>query len=102
MKVETDLAPRDHAFVVDQRLDLLFGVVVVETSVVRMCADGGVNCSRAFWPNSTARSNAPLCGSPVPTFRIVETPAALCALDDLVAIGVKLRPINMRMRVDEH
>jgi len=29
-------------------------------------------------PSSIARSNAPLCGSPVPTFRIAEMPAA-CA-----------------------
>src|SRR5262245_60030677 len=43
MEVETNLAPRDHVFVVDEIFDLFFGSVVVEARVVRMRADSGEN-----------------------------------------------------------
>ena len=43
MKIQTNLAPRQHAFAPDQFLDLLFSFVVVKSSVVRMCADCCVN-----------------------------------------------------------
>ena len=101
MEVETNLAPRDHAYVVDEVFDLLFDFVVVEAGVVRMRADRCVDCAVTL----------PELDRPLKriTMRIASADIenhgharGLRALHYLFAIGVKFRTINVRMRVDKH
>src|SRR5215467_1379916 len=101
MKVETDLAPRDHAFVLYERLDLLFRTIVVEFCVVRMCADSGVDVFV-----SSSKLNRTFQGATVRIARAdinnCQNPRVMCSLENFFPISVKLRPIQVRVRINKH
>src|ERR1044071_9216878 len=101
MEVETYLAPRDHVFVVDEVLDLLFGCVVVEARVVRMRADRGINAlvlSTQFH-RPLKRATVRITSPDVENQRHARR---LRALNYFLAIDIELLTINMRMRINKH
>src|SRR5687767_6461516 len=102
MKVETDFAPGDHAFAaMDQRARFLFSFVVVKASVVRMRADGRVNSlvRLAELDRALERATVRIACANVQDRRDTRR---MRTLDDLLAIRIKLRTVNVRMRVDKH
>src|SRR5687768_17136541 len=102
MKVESDLAPRDHSFAaLNQRPGLFFSLVVVEARVVRMRADGGVHSLVRL----ASIDGALECAAVRITRSDVQDRQdshRMRTRYNLFAISIKLGAINVRMRVDEH
>src|SRR5215207_1254446 len=101
MKIEADFAPRDHALVVDEFFDLLFGGVVVKASIVRMGADRCVD-TRVLPADVNRSLECVAVRIACANIKNQRNARGLSALDDRVAIDIKLRTINMSVRVDEH
>src|SRR6185369_12871725 len=101
MKVEPDLAPGDHPFILDQLSYLFFGAIVVEACIVRMCADGGIDIFVLLTQGNRTleRIAVRVAGADV---EYHGNAGRMSALDYGFAIGVKLLTINMRMRVNKH
>src|SRR5215203_3013521 len=101
MKVETNLTPGDYSFALCKRLDLVFGFIVVKTGVVRMHADRRVNGFVLLSQLNCAFEHAAVrvSRSDVQDRRHA---GRSCTIDNLFTICIKLWPIDMRVRVDEH
>jgi hypothetical protein len=96
VKVETNLTPRYHAFVLDQRFNLLFRTIIVEACIVRMCADSCVYvgvCS-AKLDGAFQRTAVRIARTNVKNK--LDT-SVLRSPQHLFAIGVKFRPVNVRV-----
>src|ERR1044072_6209952 len=102
VEVETDLAPRDHAFGgFEKLLDPFFDCVVIETRIVRMNTDCVVDVivSTAHVDRTFEDSAMRIAGTDI---QDRGDPGSKRAFQHRIAIRVKLRTINVRMRVDEH
>ncbi len=102
MKIETNLAPRDDAFAgLNELFRSLFSGVVVETRIVRMRADSSVN--RRMFPaefdGTFERAAMRIARANIQNRRYTRR---VCAFNNRITIRVKLRPINVRVRVREH
>src|SRR5690606_4501079 len=100
--VKPDLAPRDHLVRILRKFDQMsFGLVVVQFRVVRMNTDRGPHilitlCNRNRPPKiirmRITRPN-------IQHRRHARVPRSF---NDLIPVLVKLRPVNMEVRVDQH
>src|ERR1041385_1681315 len=101
MKVETDLTPRDHAFILPERLDLLFDAIVVQTRVVRMRADRGVD---VFVRTAKLDCTLERAAMRIARAHVEDHGHArgLRSLEHCFANRLKLRPIKMRVRISKH
>src|ERR1041385_2563599 len=101
MKVETNLAPGNHAFIMHQRFDLLFRAVVVETRVMWMCANRGVNvlvCS-AKLDRTLQRATVRVAGADIENG---QNTRCVCSFEHRIPIRIKLRSVKVRVRIYKH
>ena len=102
MKIESNLTPRNHARALRlQANEFVFRRLIKKTSVVRVNADGGINVVVLFSQRNCAFEGVAvrIAGADIQNR---DYAGSASSLNHLIAIRVKLRPVDVRVRVNKH